>query len=387
MLGALGALVLSTPLAGCDVARTLHGRGPSSECERCHLAPPQTGAHVRHAGGRDPEALAYGSLAVSGDLGPSASADYAFGCGHCHPLDPSLHLDGRVEVELAPAPGAEGSLRALSQDGARYDPASRSCSGVYCHSSGQAAPAFVATPAWDAASGTLGCDGCHDEPPRYASGGPGAPDANSHLVLADDGWESGHFAGLPGPWHTSKHGGNWPDEEAAPITCQTCHYESVAPGAGFYWLRTTGDYHLPGGDATRLTNTLYLNFQCTACHAPGGPAGPGTDAAAPLRHVNGRRDVVFDPRVALDPLAWLPPAPDTPTRPVWVTHAAPGVALPDPAIPDAVFEGTTLSMTLASARYDAATKTCTNVACHLAQTSVRWGAPHGWAACSTCHPF
>ncbi len=43
----------------------------------------------------------------------------------------------------------------------------RTCSGIYCHSSGQATPAYVAaTPAWDA-PGALRCDGCHANPPNY----------------------------------------------------------------------------------------------------------------------------------------------------------------------------------------------------------------------------
>jgi predicted CxxxxCH...CXXCH cytochrome family protein len=63
------------------------------------------------------------------------------------------------------------------------------------------------------------------------------------------------------------------------------------------------------------------------------------------------------------------------------------MTIPDPAVPDAVMDGATLSLHLASARYDPATKTCTSVACHLAQTTVVWGAPHGWAACDSCHPF
>jgi predicted CxxxxCH...CXXCH cytochrome family protein len=43
-------------------------------------------------------------------------------------------------------------------------------------------------------------------------------------------------------------------------------------------------------------------------------------------------------------------------------------------------------MHLANASYDPATKTCTNVACHLYQTTVVWGTPHaGFSACAACH--
>jgi predicted CxxxxCH...CXXCH cytochrome family protein len=233
-----------------------------------------------------------------------------------------------------------------------------------------------------------------------SSGGPGAAEANSHLVLADDGWESGHFQGMPGYWHTSKHGGNWgPDDDAAPITCQTCHADTVDPGAagpsGFYWLDTTGDYQLPGGndqlppgatngDPSRVATRWYARLQCTACH-DGAAAPTGAGKVLPLRHVNGKREVVFDPRRSMPDLPWLPAAPNAPTRPYWVTNASPFVAIPDPAIPDVVMDGATMSLHLETARYDASTKTCTAVGCHLAQTTVQWGAPHGNVACGPCH--
>ncbi len=365
-------------------------------CGDCHGVPPATGAHLIHAHFTQPTDTSYGSLLTYEDLPPAArGTTYAFGCGHCHPLSSAFHMDGTIEVVLTPPglPASDHDLKQRNAANAAYDPdgATGGCSGVYCHSSGQASPTYRKSPPWTAAPGTIGCAGCHDDPPRYASGGPGAADANSHLVLADDGWESGHFAGLPGPWHTSKHGGNWSaSEDAAPITCQTCHAATVDPAAtgpsGFYWLDTTGDYHLPGGAAARLTSPKYARLQCTACH-DGAAVASGAGRVLPLRHVNGRRDVAFDARTTLPALPWLPAAPNAPTRPYWVTNDASGVALPDPAIPDALRDGATLSVHLGSASYDAATKTCASVACHLQQTAVTWGAPHGWVACQTCHGF
>jgi predicted CxxxxCH...CXXCH cytochrome family protein len=358
-------------------------------CGLCHGAPPDTGAHLAHASGVVPTDLAYGDLRVLEDLA-SPGAGYAFGCGHCHPVDPALHLadaggDGLPDLVLAPpSPAVPGDeVKSRNAAGAAYDPASGTCSGVYCHSSGQAAPSFVPTPAWTAGPGALGCDGCHANPPRQPSGGAGADDANSHLQLQADGWEWGHLGGLPGPWHVSKHGVAPGVTDAAPITCQACHAGTVdldagAGPSGFYWLDPSGDYRLPGGDPDRLTSDSYARLDCTTCHASG---GPGAAWVSPLRHVNGRRDVVFDARTTLPDLSWLPPAPDRPTRPYWATGR---VTLP--AGGDAVQEGNTVSMHLAGASYDPATKTCSNVACHLFQTSVRWGAPHaGFQACAACH--
>ena len=401
----------ATSCAGCHPGYTatavnlaLHLNGAidaGTACGDCHGVPPATGAHLVHATPSSPASKVYGSLHVLEDVSPAGAPSYDFGCGNCHPLDPAQHYAhvgpvGVADVFLDPAGAPSTSLRGRNLPGARYDPASRTCSGVFCHSSGRdlgvvTSQEYQPTPPWDGPPGALGCGSCHANPPRYASGGAGAVDANSHVVLGDDGWESGHFLGMPGPWHTSKHGGNWSaDNDAAPITCQTCHAETVDPAAagpsGFYWLDTTGHYQLPGGDPGRIGTAWYDQLECTACH-DGVTAPVGSGKVLPLRHVNGRRDVTFDPRTAVSAISWLPAAPSTPTRPYWVTNAAPGVLIPDPAIPDAVMDGTTLSVHLGSAAYDPATKTCTSVACHLGQTAVRWGAPHGWAACGQCHPF
>ena len=85
--------------------------------------------------------------------------------------------------------------------------------------------------------------------------------------------------------------------------------------------------------------------------------------------MNGRRDVDFDARTAPPRAPWLPPAPDTPTRPYWVD---PGDdPLPEPL--DGGARRRDALVHLAGARYDPATKTCTSVACHLFETSVRLG--------------
>jgi predicted CxxxxCH...CXXCH cytochrome family protein len=353
-------------------------------CDACHGAPPPSGAHALHATPPAGVAPVYGSTAVLEDVAP-AGADpdrYAFGCGHCHPLDPARHMDGAVQVELSPGGAPQGSLRARNLPGAALDAATGTCAGVACHSSGRASPpvdGFRATPPW-AAAARLPCDGCHANPPRHPSGGPGAEDANSHLQLQADGWEWGHFGGLPGPWHGGpKHGSEPGLTDGAPITCQACHAGTVDPAAtlsgGFFWLDTTGDYDLGGP----------LGYACAACHGAGeGAPAAGAGRVRPLRHVNGRRDVEFDARTALPALPWLPAPPDRPSRPYWVTPGA--VTLPAPF--DGGLEGATLSLHLAGARYDPATKTCSDVACHLFEAEVRWGAPHdGWDACARCHPF
>ena len=368
---------------GRHINGTVEGGGSSASCDGCHGAPPATGAHLAHARPPRLTGMAYGQVTVLQDVALAGDdpAPYAFGCGQCHPTDPGRHMDGLVEVDLSPAAAPPGSLKARNRADASWTRAGGTCAGVACHSTGQATPLFAAVPAWSSA-GPLPCSSCHDNPPRYASGGAGAPDANGHLQLQDDGYEWGHFGGFPGPWHTSYHGDTPGSVDAAPITCQTCHAGTVDPAAtaagGFAWLDTTGDYQLPGG---------FLGYSCVSCHGAAGGPPTGQGRVLALKHVNGQRDVEFDARPdlpALPALPWLPAPPNRPTRPYWVTvGSTPGV-IP----PDAVLEGNTLSMRLGGAGWDPPTKTCSSVACYLSQTTVVWGAPHdGWNACSTCHPY
>ncbi|ABS27246.1 CxxxxCH/CxxCH domain-containing protein [Anaeromyxobacter sp. Fw109-5] len=375
-----------------DVAGGRHIDGKldaSGTCGACHGVPPTNGAHLAHAAFPTPDVPQYGDLRILEAYAPEGGPAYRFGCGHCHPLDAAKHMDFELEVELSPAGAGTGSLRARNAPDAAYDESTGRCSGVYCHSSGQAIPAYALAPAWTSGA-DLACDGCHGNPPRYPSGGEGAVNANGHLGLTDRGREFGHYAGLGGPAHASKHGSAQPGVGAAAITCQACHYATTDPTAvgpsGVYWLDTTGSYQLPGGDPARLSDPLWKATQCGTCHAAGAaPVGAGR--VLPLTHVNGRRDVAFDPRTTLPPSSGLPPAPDTPTRPYWVAPAKFCEAVPA----GAVIDGTTLSIELSGAAYDPATKRCSGVACHLGDAPV-WGRPYlnpgnttGTESCCRCH--
>jgi predicted CxxxxCH...CXXCH cytochrome family protein len=381
---------------GSHINGALEAMGGSGfGCGGCHGYPPSDMAHSKHFGLTDAAASgAYGDLGVLQDLYPAASPTsappvYAFACGNCHPIDGARHMDGAVQVTLHESAAPANSLKALNASTASYDATAKTCSNVYCHSSGQAAPTFVTTPGWT--SGLhLGCAGCHANPPAYASGGAGTITANSHVNLAEDGYEFGHFLGMPGPTHTSKHGGNgWgAGEDAAPMTCQTCHFDTTDPSntgpSGFYYLDTTGNYALPGGDPSRISWGWQGSIQCGSCHGPSG-AATGTGKVLPLRHVNGTRDVVFDARATLPAIPWLPAAPNTPIAPYWITGAS--TSLPWPAW--VTFSGTTGSFSLATSTYDRATKTCSNVACHMVQQPT-WGQPYvyaGSATCISCHPM
>jgi predicted CxxxxCH...CXXCH cytochrome family protein len=361
-------------------------------CAACHGFPPTTGAHVAHFGLTGAESSgSYADVRTLQDRYPSATpttapAVYAFGCALCHSVDGNRHMNGTVDVALFEAAAPAGSLKARASTTASYNPATKTCSGAYCHSTGQAGPTFKVTPGWFSGQ-KVGCAGCHDNPPAYPSGGPATATANSHLGLGDDGYEFGHFLGMPGPFHTSKHGGGaWgPTEDATAITCQTCHYDTTDPAntgpSGFYYLDTSGSYALgtvdPGWQAQQ---------QCGYCHKPGG-AATGTGKVLPLRHVNGARDVVFDSRTTLPSIGWLPAAPNTPTAPYWMTDAS--RSMPYPSF--VTWNGSTVSFGLGTSSYNPATKTCSSVACHLVDAPV-WGRPYeyftnGGPTCVRCHPM
>jgi predicted CxxxxCH...CXXCH cytochrome family protein len=380
-------------------------------CASCHGYPPATGAHLVHFGwtaGAD--RATYGETAILEDyaaLGAPTGSFYAFGCGNCHPVDPARHMDGALQVELAGTGLPPETLKSRNPPEAAFSRPAGTCASVYCHSSGQQAsaaagtPVYATTPGWGSGE-KLGCGSCHGNPPRYPSGGPGAVTANSHIGLAFDGYSFGHFGGLPGIWHPgptfgSKHGGGnfpaSPPEGASPITCQTCHHATVDPAnagpSGFYYLDTSGDYSVPGA---------VNHYDCLACHVAGSPVAPtGAGRVLPLRHVNGSRDVAFDPRTALPSISWLPVAPFTPTRPTWVTDAAPLVtALPAGAVFDPAalpspspgpYTKPTLSLSLSNAGWAPGLKTCSNVGCHLAQAAVQWGGVplNARDPCAACH--
>ncbi len=389
-------------------------------CDSCHGAPPRTGAHLAHATPVTLDGLAYGDLRILEDVATSGTS-YAFGCGHCHPIDPAAHEadlgdDGLPDVLLTPPPQAvpEDALKRRNAPLAAWDPASGTCSGVYCHSSGHGAMDapldYRSTPAWAAGPDALGCDGCHGNPPRYRSAGSTSAAPNSHLQLADDGWEWGHFAGMPGPWHGSKHGGGlgWGGAHAAaPITCQTCHFDTVDPANvkrfGFFYLDTEGSYALddPAMDPSRTENPFWQGGQCGTCH-DGVIAPRGAGRVLPLRHVNGRADVVFDARAALPQgyASGLPPLTTGPIAPyfVWSFNVLvdPAKLPPGTAVLVAKDRSEALAVSLEHAAYDPTTRTCSNIGCHLERQSLvgagtldplRWGDDYDvWWACNYCHP-
>lgn len=330
--------------AGAFVAPSLHVNGlveAQVACGSCHALPPATGAHLAHVGAEG--GRTYGSLSTAASV--TTPTGYAFGCGHCHPLDPARHLNGgRAEVQLYDALAPPGSLKARSPL-ATYTPGATTftddaglpytlgtCGSVYCHSGPTYAtsspvprpgvdfsfagypvtyPAYGVTLArgyqavgWGGAA--VGCGGCHGYPVRTSEPGVSAGVGQTHSLVGPGGLESGH---------AFNHGGT-------PLNCRACHHDTV-----------------------------------TAANSTGRVGGLSTYGPVPIagfaQHVNGLPDVAFDTINA-----------------VTVRGAA---------------------KSLAGASYSQPTATCSNVSCHQSQTAVKNGHPFRPdqvnIECNACHQY
>ncbi len=322
----------------------------SLECGSCHAVPPATGSHLVHYSASTQDAT-YGDTSITEALLPGGGG-YAFGCGNCHPTDPSHHGNGvtnagggSAEIQLSPGDGKPGSLKARNGPNAAYDPGPLlqadgdglfytlgTCSEVYCHSQrvidtpgpvpapGQDFP-FTGYPITypeyvvnttrlyrDVTWGdTLSCDGCHGFPPRTFDATVLAGAGDSHSWINAEGYES---------LHGFVHG-------ADPVPCSACHNEVVTdPGVRYR------DYE-PPADGWSVYEPVPI-------------AGHG-------RHVNGVANVAFT------------------TDPITLTSN---------------------QFDLSSAAWDSSTRSCESVSCHLQDTPVVWGTPFRYsvgAECNVCH--
>lgn len=335
-MGAFG----DTPCHSCHVWDDCNAS--SGQCGSCHDLPPATGAHLAHFNGSQ-DTLTYGDLRITSDFsdGQPAAANL-IGCGNCHPLDAASHGNGVWgDIELADPAAPSGTMKSLNGT-ASYDPATGTCSNVYCHSAtswttaGMVEEPWPPLSVWDPAvdplprplpenivservyrqvswfdGEELSCDGCHGNSPQteYATNSGGAGD--SHYWVDDYGYENLHV------WN---HG-----FEA--IGCRTCHYETVREAS------TTAVDSVSG-------RRIYQDV-------------PLHDRAM---HVNGRVDVAFD------------------TVNGFTYNTSSGE----------------LTYDFAGASYDPDTHTCSNVGCHKTETTVIWGAPYRWwngTECDRCHGY
>ncbi|KAF0220042.1 MAG: cytochrome C family [Geobacteraceae bacterium] len=196
--------------------------GSSLNCSSCHGNPPN------YANG-SPKANSHVKLWQTG-----------IGCQYCHYsvttngasiTTPSLHKNNLYNV--TPAPGKCSFTYSLAGG-------IGSCASAYCHSNGvtvaTGAAFSVAPVTWGGAS--LGCDGCHGNPPGY---GNGTLKANSH--------QGGHTG----------------------YACNRCHY-------GYSSTHANGQYNVAGGyfDNFNYTfNSTGGTCNATVCHSDGTSVATG----------------------------------------------------------------------------------------------------------------
>ncbi|HEY3307000.1 MAG TPA: hypothetical protein VGJ93_00965 [Desulfuromonadaceae bacterium] len=330
-----GHTAISTPCTTCHDSHS----GKATGCTACHDCPPQTASHQKHFSGSEAQA-GYGNTKIAKDFNGNATA-YIFSCGNCHPQDSAKHRNGIVEVELSSPLAPAGSLKALNTASATYVAGNEiftdskginytkgTCSNVYCHSYND----WTTTQA---------------------------------IPENDPAWVSKTV-------FTRKFNNvTWGD---AALTCSGCHgnaprtfYPGNDGGAGdsHSWI----DSH--GHETLHMGNHGFDPIGCSYCHNDTVSLDSSFIYNASLwsimgdvpinnfsRHVNGANDVAFD---RINPFLY-------PTR-ITPTHI----------------------FSLANATYDSGTKTCSNVACHLKETTVKWGTPyrHQYSPgeCDKCHRY
>ena len=232
-------------------------------CTACH--PTLSGAHAAHVGTL-PSTVTFYAYTANKSAGSELTANtfYAFGCANCHPTDAALHRNGVTDVVLAQN-AAGGSLKAKNLTSAAYNAAAGVCSGVYCHSNGQATPTYAATPAW--VGGTLGsdkCAACHGNSPTS-----GAHAAHTVGLHYDDIY-NGVFGKYSAAAAVGKPAGHGDPSQSTTLSCNICHNSTVSVAYND------------------------KNIACASCHN-GTRAALKGNAAVTNRalHVNGARDLSF----------------------------------------------------------------------------------------------
>lgn len=310
----------------------------AEECAQCHALPSDS-SHALHtaSGIVTPR---YGDTGITRQYVQS-SRTYGYNCGNCHPDDRTMHGNGSVDVHLF-SPGASG-LKRRNSPAASYDRAAKTCSGVYCHSSG--AGDFRESPAWGSSFTEARCQSCHGSPPEYASR---KGKENSHFNITRG---SGHLLGI----HWDATGGHtkesFANRSSSDMGCSTCHYDTVAADRD-----------------TTFVDPVRGLFTCGRCHDGSAVAGKNRSGIITntALHVNGTVEVSFSPE-KFRTTAQLMRVPDG-----WKRI---GTKWEPKSYDETIRE-------LNTAQYLPAEKKCLNVACHLMGKEVRWGDA---VDCDACH--
>lgn len=329
----------------CHFNNTAVWGGGSLGCTGCHGFAPNTGAHATHIQNSGLLTQVYGSTEVVSD-----AANYAFGCGNCHPVDSAHHGNGTIELSLNPADG--GTLKSRNSGPTISGSGNTTqCNGVYCHSNGMMPPTFAQTPQWGSAYTVGACNGCHGNSPNSAGHPTGSAAHGSHVVGIHYNTIYTGTIGLSaaGTDISSSHGNA---ASSMTINCNICHYSTVASSAND------------------------LNAICTNCHNGAQATLRGNAAIADKSlHVNSVPDVVFEgvqgkSRAQLrDNVTNVAELDNNWSRPAGSYKSG---ATPYDTAKNA-FNAATM--------WTAGTKTCSNIACHNGN-SVAWT---DTVSCRSCH--
>jgi predicted CxxxxCH...CXXCH cytochrome family protein len=357
-------LVLKVPTATtgtvpCD-CQTCHvdpHAGGFAGCTSCHAYPPATGSHRVHF---DNNAPLVDGLRYDDTTARSTADAYIFGCGNCHPLDSAKHMNGTVDVELYNASAPAESLKAKNPANAAYDNLTKTCGNVYCHSG------------YTVTSGPVGLP--LQSPPNPVP--PGYSLWNGTYILDPTGnltydpytvTKTKNYRVTPA-WGTTGTFTTCVECHGFPTTTSVPQVQAMV-GDTHGWL---DDYNYYDG---HMYNMGFGGVPCATCHntsvnhygnyptdPPGvwGPRDIYIYNAVTIKnrslHVNGSSNVAFD---TINGYRYYSP-----------------------------WSGTNELKDLTAATYDAPTKTCGNVSCHINQTTVKWGSPYRYwnsAECNICH--
>ncbi len=240
------------------------GSGAAMACDSCHR-------------GRTADTLTMKSNGHYKLVGKDWVRKYP--CTYCHAAtvdaagnitNPALHVNGTKDVVMS----AQWAI-VWDQGAPAYDPATKVCANVYCHSDGTTSDGTnypeVKPFAWTA--GRTECNTCHGHPQGSCSN-IGCHDGQLH--------SDGEVWPVKTGWQT---GQEW--KSAMPM------FPSTGPGtvrANSHTRHVETDFTCDACHAATIRNGV-----CTDCHAGGIPPGSMGEVAHidPVYHVNKNKDVVF----------------------------------------------------------------------------------------------
>lgn len=315
----LVALTVAALLAACSSARKTSELVQATSCTSCHGGPANSSAaspFYDPAGSTtSPTARVHTAHLAAGML-----------CETCHVVPASTGAAGHLGVPPAPVVFDPAPSSLARKDGASptYDPATNTCSNVYCHGptllGGQGGGQHVSL-TW--APVDLQCTGCHAAPP--------------------------------------------PAPHPANPNCGTCH-----PGYDASAGTVNAATHLDG-------KSDYLNLSCTSCH---GDASRATNPAAPPIGTHGET-LVTDRAVGAHQ-AHLNDGALAKALACTECHVVPTDGAHATSHPQVVVFSGPVSTATAGGVYDGTARTCTTY-CHGAAASPVWNAASTALTCASCH--